>query len=233
MKNSLKQNIILMLGAPGVGKGTYAKMLSKDMKIPEFSTGELLRKISKDTTDPYSQKIQTILKKGELIDDKFMIELVKAELNKSEYLKGVILDGFPRNATQCELLEKYKHIDLVLNIKLNEEILIQKLLGRRVCKGCGKGYNICEIKKNGYDMEPLLPKKNANKCDECDNDLYIRDDDKEDIIRDRINLYKQKTQILEEYYNSKGILYSLELKRGIQDYPILKDIVTQHLKIKF
>jgi adenylate kinase len=228
-----KQVVILMLGAPGVGKGTYSKMLSKDMKVPEFSTGDLLRRLTKDQSNPLAQRIQAIINKGELLDDNFTNELVKDELNKPEYKNGVILDGFPRNTNQCELFESYKHIDLVLNIKLNEDILIRKLLGRRVCHNCEKSYNICEIKENGYDMEPLMPKKNPNKCDDCGGDLEIRDDDKENVIKDRINLYKKKTQVLEDYFTQKGVLESLELKRGIKDYPLLKDVVIQKLKIKF
>jgi adenylate kinase len=227
-KKFTKQIIILMLGAPGVGKGTYSRMLSKDMGIPEFSTGELLRKLSKEN-NPLASQIQNIINKGELIDDRTMIELVKSELEKPNYRNGVILDGFPRNENQSLLFESFKHVDLVLNIKLNEEVLVKKLLGRRVCKGCGKNYNVCEIKENGYDMEPLLPKNDPSKCDECHSELFIRDDDREDIIRDRINLYKKKTQLLEDYYDKMGILYSLELKRGIKDYPILKDVVVRHL----
>jgi adenylate kinase len=225
-----KQTIILMLGAPGVGKGTYSRLLSKDMGVPEFSTGDLLRKLSKNSSDPNALKIQNIINKGELIEDKFMIELVKNELDLPQYSDGVILDGFPRNANQSALFEAYKHIDLVLNIKLNEEVLVKKLLGRRVCTNCRKNYNICEIKENGYDMEPLLPKKNPTKCDECNTDLSIREDDKEDIIRDRIDIYKKTTQPLEDYYNNMGILHSLELKRGIKDYPLLKEVVMQHIK---
>jgi adenylate kinase len=229
-----KQYMILMLGAPGVGKGTYSKILSKDINIPELSPGEYLRKAiqQKDNqTNLHYQKISEKVNKGELVDDNLMFEIVKDLLNSKEYKNGAILDGFPRNANQCVLMESYKKFDLVLNVQLNEEILIKKLLGRRVCKGCGKGYNICEIKENGYDMEPLLPKKNKDRCDDCNEELYVREDDKEDVIKKRLNIYQQKTKVLEEYYDKQGIMVTLELKRGIKDYPILRQVVSDKLKI--
>ena len=222
-----------MLGAPGVGKGTYSKILSKDIKIPELSTGEFLRKAihNNDNNNPHYKEIAEKINKGELIDDDFMFNIVKQLLQTDEYKNGAILDGFPRNVNQCVLMESFKKFDLVLNIQLNEDVLVKKLLGRRVCKGCGKGYNVCEIKENGYDMEPLLPKKNKDKCDECNSDLYVRDDDKEDIIRKRLDIYNKKTQVLEEYFDRQGVLVSMELKKGVKDYPLLREVVRDRLKI--
>jgi adenylate kinase len=228
-----KKNMILMLGAPGVGKGTYAKMLSKDLKIPELSAGEYLRKAIHNNNDnnPHYKEIAEKINKGELIDDDYMFNIVKQLLQTDEYKNGAILDGFPRNANQCVLVESFRKFDLVLNIQLNEEVLVKKLLGRRVCKCCGKGYNVCEIKENGYDMEPLLPKNNKDKCDDCNGDLYIREDDKEDIIKKRLDIYNKKTHVLEEYFNRQGVLVSMELKRGIKDYPLLREVVRDRLKI--
>ena len=229
-----KQFIILMLGAPGVGKGTYSKLLSKDINIPELSTGDLLRKIiaqKENQSNPIFNKIAETLSKGKLVEDDYMFNMVKETLNKDEFKNGAILDGFPRNVNQCVPLESYKKIDLVLNIQLNEDVLVKKLLGRRVCKDCGRNYNVCEIKENGYDMEPLLPKKNINYCDDCNCELYIRTDDKEEIIRDRLNLYVKNTKILENYFDNKNVLKSMELKKGIKDYPILRQIVKDTLKI--
>jgi adenylate kinase len=220
---------ILMIGAPGVGKGTYSRMLSKDLSIPELSSGDLLRNLVKSDNSDQSKEIKKIIDSGKLVDDQYMFNFMLNKLSSQQYSKGVILDGYPRNINQAEQLEKIKHMDLVLKIELDEEILIRKLLGRRVCKSCGKNYNICSIKEGEYDMEPLLPKIDPTKCDDCHSDLFQRDDDTEKIIRDRLSLYKQFTKPLEDYYQKKNLVRVFEPKKGIKDYLKLLELVKSNL----
>lgn len=226
-----RETIILMLGAPGVGKGTYSRMLSKDLNLSELSTGDELRLLVKqnNSADPTIESINSIMKAGKLVDDKYMIDLVKDRIKREKYSRGMILDGFPRNLTQAKEFGNIKWMNLVVKIKLEEEILVRKLLGRRVCVNCGKGYNVCNIQEGEYDMEPLLPEKNADKCDVCDGMLVKRSDDVESVIRERIRLYEEMTQPLEEYYADKMVTF--EPKKGIKDYPILLKTVLDNLKL--
>jgi adenylate kinase len=224
---------ILMIGAPGVGKGTYSKLLSKDLNLPVLSSGDELRNFVKVSKDPYVDDIKKIMEEGKLVNDDFMLNFMLERINKLK--DGVILDGFPRRITQAEMFDKYKTINLVVKLNLNEELLIKKLVGRRVCVNCGRNYNICTIKENGYDMEALIPKKDptGRKCDDCNSELIQRNDDTESIFRERLNIYKELTIPLENFYIKKGILTEIELKRGIKDYPILRDLVIQQLKLKY
>lgn len=226
--NTRDKKIILMTGAPGVGKGTFSKMLSKDFNIPEFSTGDELRKIiNSSTNDLDILKIKQIIQEGKLINDEYMLKLVQKRLENGDTKNGIIFDGYPRNLNQAG---QFKQITAVVDIYLNEEILVQKILGRRVCSKCGNNYNIYQIKENGYDMDPLLPKKNPKKCDECNGDLMQREDDKESIIRDRLEVYKKYTLPLLDYYQKQNILIRFEPKKGKKDYPILKEIIIDFLK---
>ncbi len=221
---------ILMIGAPGVGKGTYSRLLSRDLGIPELSTGDELRRLSRsETTNPLINKIKGIMEKGQLVGDEYMIELIQSKLTLPEYSKGFILDGFPRTHNQAVSFEKVKNMDLVVKVHLSEEVLIAKLMGRRVCSGCGKGYNICSFKSNGYDMDPLLPKKKENHCDDCGSELIQRKDDVEETIRSRLKVYEEQSKAVEEYYDKKNLMITLELKKGIKDYPVLLDAVKNKL----
>lgn len=224
----LMRKFILMMGAPGVGKGTYSRMLSKDLKVPELSSGEELRKLplNEDTVN-----IKEQMNRGELVDNEFVINLIENRLSRNTYDGGAILDGFPRNLYQAKYFDEKSKLDLVIKINLDEEIIVRKLLGRRVCEDCGKGYNICNIKEGEYDMEPLLPRKVHNKCDDCDGALIERKDDNEETIRQRIVLYNRMTQPLEEFYKSKGRILIFEPKRGLKDYPNLINLVRKEFDI--
>jgi adenylate kinase len=227
------QDIILMTGAPGVGKGTFSKMLSKDFKIPEFSTGDELRKIinSNETNNQDKEvlKIKNIVQEGKLVDDNTMLSLVKKRLQQNDTEKGIILDGYPRNLNQAK---EFNKVSLVLDIFLADDILVPKMLGRRLCPCCGNNYNIFSMKENGYDMDPLFPKKSQNKCDDCNIELVQRADDKESIIRDRLEVYKKHTLPLTEFYEKQNILIRFEPKKGKKDYPLLKKIVEDFLEMK-
>ncbi len=226
-----------MIGAPGVGKGTYSRMLSKDLGIPELSSGDELRKIVNNQS-PLNKKgisiehIKKTLETGSFMDDQFLYEFMKEKLSDPDYTKGVILDGYPRNINQAKSLDNFLELDLVIKTELREDILIRKLCGRRVCSGCGKNYNICAIHEGDYDMEPLLPKKESNKCDDCSSNLIRREDDIESIIKNRLKLYKIQTSPIEEFYSKRKILKSFEPKKGIKDYPVLLNLVRNSLKLE-
>jgi adenylate kinase len=228
-----------MIGAPGVGKGTYSRMLSKDIRVPELSSGDELRKIIKNKS-PLNTNIKRInldlikktLESGLFMDDQFMFEFMKEKLSQPEFSKGVILDGYPRNVNQAKSLDSLMDLNLVIKIELREDILIRKLCGRRVCAGCGKNYNICAIHEGDYDMEPLLPKKDIHKCDDCSSNLISREDDVESTIKNRLEIYKIQTSPIEEFYAKRKILKSFEPKRGIKDYPLLLKLVKNSVQLE-
>ena len=139
---------------------------------------------------------------------------------------GVILDGFPRNFSQLERYKEKYPIHLVINCILDEQILIEKLLGRRTCIDCGKAYNLCTILKRGYDMPPMLPKKEGI-CDICSGKIISRDDDKEEIIRKRMNEYNDKTSILLKYFREANLVVDFVPKRGVKDFP---EFFSQHIR---
>jgi len=166
MKNIIlkSKTILYMLGAPGSGKGTYSKMLGKDLNLNVLSSGDELRKlVETNINSPQIIEMKKIIEAGHLINDEYMLEFMKEKLNSECYKNGVILDGYPRRLSQAKQFKNYKSIDIVIKIDLDEEILIKKMLGRRICNNCGKNYNICSIDEKGYLMKPLLPQKIFNK----------------------------------------------------------------------
>lgn len=221
---------ILMLGAPGVGKGTYGRFMKKDFNLPVLSSGDELRKVLASTEGEKLAELKNILREGKLAGDEFMFNFMKERLLNPECLHGVILDGYPRNPKQANEIEKLLSINLVIKIDLNEDILIQKLLGRRVCKGCGKNYNVYSIYNDKYELDPLPPKNHPDKCDECNSSLYQRDDDNLETIKDRLEIYNTMTKPLEKYYEDKNILHSFEMRRGVKDYYLIKDFITEWKK---
>eukprot|EP00831_Metopus_contortus_P025477 TRINITY_DN2194_c0_g1_i1.p1 TRINITY_DN2194_c0_g1~~TRINITY_DN2194_c0_g1_i1.p1 ORF type:complete len:253 (+),score=57.68 TRINITY_DN2194_c0_g1_i1:182-940(+) len=217
--------IIILLGAPGVGKGTFGKRLSNDFSMPIFSTGEYLRSLIKSPeVTPLIERVKKIMNEGQLLDDETIIEIIKKRLFEDEKPenKGIIFDGFPRTAPQAKLLDTIGKVKGAINFYNKEEILVEKLTGRRECEGCHEAYNIACIKKDGYEMDPLLPKE-AEKCDKCGEKLVHRADDQIDSIKERLKVYHEKTAPLEKYYEEKGILKSYEPKKGVTDYPWVKE----------
>jgi len=197
MKNDFKKKLsnglnIIFLGMPGSGKGTQAEALAKKLNIPIISTGNLFRKNIKEETE-LGKKVKTILEKGDLVPDEITFAMLKKELENTDISQGLILDGYPRSLKQAELLKDILNIDIVLNIELSEDQVLLRIGGRRTCK-CGETYH---IKFN-------LPKQ-AGICDKCGQRLYIRDDAKEETIKNRIKVYKEQTDPLVEYYKEKII----------------------------
>jgi len=194
----------VFLGPPGVGKGTYASRVSPILGIAHISTGDIFREEVKKGT-ALGKKIKGIMESGGLVSDGIVIEALAKRLKKPDCRKGFILDGFPRTLEQARALDGMLKIDAALNIVLPEDILIEKISARRVCRACGDIYNIASIHRQGIEMPPMLPKKEG-KCDKCGGGLYQRADDKPGVIRERLRNYDRQTKPLIEYYTKKGLL---------------------------
>jgi adenylate kinase len=185
---------IVLLGPPGSGKGTYASRLTVILGVPHVSTGDMVREEIKAQTE-LGKKIREYSDKGELVPDEIIIRLLANRLKKSDAEKGFILDGFPRTTKQAEALGEISTIDLVINLNVPDEIIIQRLSNRISCKKCGAIYNKLTLK----------PKKEGV-CDKCGGELYQRKDDKPEVVQERLNVYRRKTEPLIEYYTKKGLL---------------------------
>lgn len=217
-----QQKFIFLFGAPGVGKGTYAQFLARDFKYNQIATGDEIRKIIKNqdtgSMDPKLVKeIREIVKSGKLVSDDIVIDIIKEKLKEPESKNGVIFDGFPRTVSQLQKYEATLPTHLVINIFLNPSVLLEKALARRTCVGCGKSYNICSIHRDGYEMDPLNPKKEGI-CDKCGDKLVIREDDTEAVIKKRMVEYESKTAPILDVYKKRNIVVEFEPKRGVKDY---------------
>lgn len=193
---------LVFLGAPGAGKGTQAKRLVEKYGIPQISTGDLLRAAVAAGTS-LGKEAKAYMDRGELVPDKVVLGMVKERLSQNDCKKGFILDGFPRNVAQAEALDKMLSemnmpLDLALNLDVPFDDLMKRLTGRRTCKSCGQMYNVY-----------YSPSKVEGKCDKCGGELFQRDDDKEETIRKRLEVYRAQTEPLIDYYSKKGILKSV------------------------
>ena len=201
---------LVLLGAPGAGKGTQAKKLIEKHGIPQISTGDILRKAVADGT-PLGKEAKSYMDKGELVPDKVVIGLIEDRLKQPDCKKGFILDGFPRNTAQAETLDVMLKklnmpLDSALSVEVPKDDLMKRLTGRRTCKGCQQMYNVY--------FSP--PKKNGV-CDKCGGELFHRDDDKEETIKRRLDVYDAQTAPLISYYKKSGILKSVIGVGGIDE----------------
>ena len=201
---------LVLLGAPGAGKGTQAKKLIEKHGIPQISTGDILRKAVADGT-PLGKEAKSYMDKGELVPDKVVIGLIEDRLKQPDCKKGFILDGFPRNTAQAETLDVMLKklnmpLDSALSVDVPKDDLMKRLTGRRTCKGCQQMYNVY--------FSP--PKKNGV-CDKCGGELFHRDDDKEETIKRRLDVYDAQTAPLISYYKKSGILKSVIGVGGIDE----------------
>lgn len=185
---------MVLLGPPGSGKGTYASRLSVVLGVPHVSTGDMVREEIKAQTR-LGKAIKGYSDKGELVPDKIVVELLEKRLGKPDCREGFILDGFPRTIKQAEALEEISKIDLIINLNVPDEIIIQRLSNRLLCRRCGAIYNKLTLKPKKDDV-----------CDRCGGKLYQREDDKPEVIQERLNIYRKKTEPLIEYYKRKGVL---------------------------
>ncbi len=189
----------ILLGPPGAGKGTQAKIFIKKYSIPQISTGDILRAAIKEQS-PMGLKAKQYMDDGALVPDSVVIGIVEERLGKSDCDNGFILDGFPRNVGQADALKEMlrkmgKSIDHVVSIEVDKEELLNRVTGRRTCRLCGRGYHVV------FD-----PPRLADACDECGGELYQRDDDREDTMRKRLDVYEEQTAPLIAYYASGSLL---------------------------
>lgn len=180
---------IILLGAPGAGKGTQAAMIAEKFKVPHISTGDILRRNMKEGT-PLGLKAKAFVESGGLVPDEVVIGLVEDRLSQEDCKNGYILDGFPRTIAQAEALDKVARIDLAINIDVPFETIVSRLGGRRVCV-CGETYHVSML--NGETT-----------CKRCGKELFIRDDDKPETVKNRLKVYSDQTQPLIDYYRSQN-----------------------------
>lgn len=224
-------SIISLIGAPGSGKGTYGSLLaSRILKASFLSVGDILREQSDE-----NEHLSSVMLSGALVEDDLVTELVIQSLeNKRTGKNLIILDGFPRNSTQTNLLEKWPtHLQpsLALHIDVPDHICSIKILGRRKCNICNKSWNINGVDTDGFNMPPMLPGKGTCTCKvECNSDLHWekRDDDTEETIRQRFQVYHNETKPVLQYWQKKGQLLRFVPYNGVQDIDKLEKLVKQN-----
>ena len=194
---------IILLGPPGAGKGTQAKMIAETFSLPHISTGDMFRETAASGSE-LGKKLQGFMSKGALVPDDVVIEIVKNRLSKPDSAKGFLLDGFPRTTAQAEaldksLLESSREIDYVFSISLADEIIVKRLSSRRVCLNCGASYNTI-----------TQPSKAEGACDKCSGKVIQRSDDNPETIKNRLKVYKDQTSPLIAYYKKAGVLNEVD-----------------------
>lgn len=191
---------IILLGAPGAGKGTQSAILTKQLSIPTISTGDIIREALKKETE-IGKKAKGYVNKGQLVPDEIVISIVKNRIQEQDCAGGFILDGFPRNLSQAEALENMGvRIDKAIDIEVNDELIYSRMTGRRVCKTCGATYNI------NTDCKP----KNNGVCDNCDEELIEREDDELNTVKERLKVYYDQTEPLKGFYEKRGKLAKID-----------------------
>jgi adenylate kinase len=196
---------IVILGPPGVGKGTYAEFLSKKYNIPKISVGDLFRTAIKDRTE-LGKKIKDYVTSGDLVPDEIVIELVKNRLEEPDCKRGFLLDGYPRTVPQAEAMMKFKKIELALNFVAPDEVIMERIGGRRTCRKCGAIYHI----KN-------VPPTIEGVCDRCSGRLVQRSDEKPEVIKNRLVVYREKTKPVVDYLREKGLLADIDAHYDIEE----------------
>ena len=201
---------VILLGAPGAGKGTQAKMLSEKFLIPQISTGDILRKAVKEGTN-LGIEAKGFMDRGELVPDRVVIGIIDERIEGKDCKNGFILDGFPRTVLQAEELDRILKnkgypLNVVLSIDASEEEIVKRLGGRRSCKECGEVFHI-----------DFNPSKKAGVCDKCGAELFQRKDDNEKTVRERLKVYNKQTSPLISYYKDKGKLKSVSGEGDIKE----------------
>jgi len=209
---------IVLLGPPGSGKGTQAKMIAEKYGVVHISTGDILRENVRGGTD-LGKEAKTYMDAGKLVPDELLINIIKDRLAKPDVAGGYMLDGYPRTTPQAEAMDKTlpelgQKIDVVVNIDVPDDELVKRLSGRRMCQ-CGVSYHL-----------KFNPPKKEGICDVCGGELYHRDDDKEEAILNRLEVYKTQTQPLIDYYNKAGIIVDIN---GAGEIPEIFDEIAASL----
>lgn len=208
---------LILLGPPGAGKGTQAANLVEKYGIPHISTGDIFRENVKNNTT-LGKKAKEYMDKGALVPDEVVVAIVEDRLKKEDCQKGFLLDGFPRTEVQASKLDKVLAtmkvtLDKVINIEVKEDVLVDRAVGRRVCKSCGATYHV-----------KYKPTKAENVCDVCGGETYQRDDDKEETVANRIKVYLAETKPLIDYYSNQGNIATID---GEQDMAIVFEAIVK------
>ncbi len=194
---------MIFLGPPGAGKGTLAAKAVESLSVPHISTGAIFR-AAIAAKSPLGLKVKTIIESGKLVDDETTTALVKERLDQADAKNGYILDGFPRTIPQAEALAAFANINLAVNFDIPDEAVLERLSGRRVCRSCGANFHISFLK----------PKREGI-CDKCGGELYIRDDDKSEAVRKRLDVYRAQTAPLISFYRDKGLLRDVDARPSV------------------
>jgi len=201
---------IIMLGAPGAGKGTQAQMIAEKFNIPHISTGDIFRANIKNGTE-LGKKAKEFMDKGQLVPDELTVELLLDRVAKEDCKDGYVLDGFPRTIPQADVLTNEldklgDHVDYAINVDVPDENIVRRMSGRRACLKCGATYHIEHI-----------PPKQEGICDKCGSELVQRDDDKPETVNNRLSVYHEQTQPLIDYYTKAGILKTVDGTKDMND----------------
>ena len=199
----------IIFGPPGSGKGTYASRIAPQLGIAHVATGDIMRGIVSGQSDsPLAEELKSYMNRGALVPDESTVKLLTEALAKPEAKNGFVLDGFPRTVNQAKELANIAKIDAILYINADRDIMIEKISSRRTCAKCGEIYNIADINReiNGvkYIMPPMLPKVEG-KCDKCGGDLVQRDDAKEEVVKERQEVYEKQSAPVVEHYQEEGV----------------------------
>ena len=197
---------LILLGAPGAGKGTQAEIICERYNIPAISTGNIIREALKSGTE-MGIRAKSYMDEGKLVPDEVVIGIIKERLAKNDCRNGFVLDGFPRTIPQAEALDKmHISIDKVLDIEVSDEAIVQRMSGRRVCEKCGASYHLIYKKPNVDGV-----------CDKCGGTLVQRKDDHPDTVKERLNVYHEQTEPLKDYYSKQGKLCIVEGQDDVAD----------------
>jgi len=217
IKEGIIRMKIIMLGAPGAGKGTQAQMIAEQYHIPHISTGDIFRANIKNGTE-LGKKAKEFMDKGQLVPDELTVQLLLDRVAQDDCKDGYVLDGFPRTIPQADVLDQEltklgDKVDYAINVDVPDENIIHRMSGRRACLKCGATYHI----------ENIPPKKEGI-CDKCGSELVQREDDKPETVKNRLSVYHEQTQPLIEYYTRKNILKTVDGTRDMKD--VFSDIIT-------
>ena len=196
---------IILLGAPGAGKGTQAEFITAKLGVPAVSTGNLLRSAISEGTE-LGKKAAEYMNKGSLVPDELVIELVRERVKAPDCQKGMVFDGFPRTLAQAEALDRVMDIDMVLFLDVSDDAIVERMSGRRTCPKCQATYHVVSH-----------PAKKEGICDKCGTALGIRDDDRPEVVRQRIAVYHKQTEPIVNHYKNKGLLKVVKGQEKLED----------------
>ena len=200
---------MVFLGPPGAGKGTQAVRVSEKYGYPQISTGAMLREAMAQGTE-LGLAAKSIIEAGGLVPDDVVIGIVKERLAREDCKKGFLLDGFPRTVPQAEALESFAALDIAINVDADEDVIVARIAGRRMCRACGEALHVTTL-------------RGATSCPKCGGEIYQRTDDNEDTVRNRMKVYNAQTKPLIDFYARKGILVNIDGDRDIE--VVFKDVV--------